>query len=851
LTQALLGLCLLALLAQPLDLYDTSAVGPLGDGRIIVPTNQVLSPAGTQVEFANRPTDACLSPDGEVLAVLNQKEITLIEINSATVVQRIPTGPLSYAGLAFLDNGKRMVASSAQSDLLFVTPSSQGSAQVERLRLSHSGRGDSVPCGLASSGDGARLYVTLNRSDALAAIEVASRSELWRCEVGKAPFGVTLAAGKAYVSNWGGRRPGPGEASEPAGKEGAGFVVVDPITRVAASGTVSVVDLSTGKPLSEIEVGLHPCAIVSNSSDTRVYVANANSDTVSVIDTESDSVIETISTRPSYATLFGTSPNGLALSPEEGRLFVANGSNNAICVVELSARARGTSGPETSRVLGFIPTAWYPAQVLLDKRRNQLCVVSVKGIGSRDQPRPQGFNVHDYRGSVSLIPLPSMQELANYTAAVEGNNRRERMLAAREPPRPEVKPRPVPERHGEPSVFKHVLYIIKENRTYDQVFGDMPEGNGMPGLCNFPEPVTPNQHKLAREFTLFDNLYCCGVLSADGHQWTDEAYVTDYIEKAFGDFPRSYPYWGGDALAYAPTGFLWDNALAQGLSLRVYGDFVRATLEPREATFVDILNDWREARQTVKITASASIASLEPYICPTFVGFPGTVPDVWRARQFLYEFRRFEAEGNLPNLMIMLLPNDHTAGTRPGMPTPRSAVADNDLALGQIVDVVSHSRFWPETCIFVIEDDPQDGWDHVDAHRTVGLVISPYTRRRYVDSTNYNQVSMVKTIEVILGLPPMNQLDATATPMWTCFTDIPDLTPYDHVSNLVPLDELNPPLTALKGQALEDALVSLSLPLDDIDAAPEEVFNRILWRATMGYEKPYPEQYAIRMGEKQ
>jgi len=334
----------------------------------------------------------------------------------------------------------------------------------------------------------------------------------------------------------------------------------------------------------------------------------------------------------------------------------------------------------------------------------------------------------------------------------------------------------VPERIGEPSVFKHVLYIIKENRTYDQVFGDMPQGEGDPDLCIFGEEITPNHHKLAREFVLLDNFYCSGVLSADGHQWTNEAYATDYIEKSFGGWPRSYPYWGGDAMAYAAGGFIWDNALAHAKTLRVYGEFVKATVcwkDPARKgrpSFTQCYRDYREGTGRIEIKATASIKTLEPHICPTAIGFPGIVSDQHRADQFIRELKEFEKKGELPNLMIMLLPNDHTAGTRPGMPTPAAMVADNDLALGRIVEAISRSKFWAETCIFVVEDDPQAGFDHIDGHRTVALVASAYTRRHFVDSTNYNQTSMVRTVEQILGLPPMNQLDGSATPMASCFT---------------------------------------------------------------------------------
>ena len=403
-----------------------------------------------------------------------------------------------------------------------------------------------------------------------------------------------------------------------------------------------------------------------------------------------------------------------------------------------------------------------------------------------------------------------------------------------------VEPVPVPQRPGEPSVFKHVLYIIKENRTYDQVFGDLPQGNGDTSLVHFGREVTPNHHALAETFVLLDNFYCSGVLSADGHQWTNEAYVTDYLEKMFGYFSRSYPYEGDDPLAFASTGFIWDGVLKRGLTFRDYGEFVRARITPNSATCKDIYADYLDDTVRVKVEATTELHTLRPYICPTFIGFPAKVQDVYRVREFLGEFREYEARGELPNFMIMLLPADHTAGTRPGFPTPRAMVADNDLALGRVVEAISHSRFWKETAIFVTEDDPQNGLDHVDGHRTVGFVISPYTPRGKVVSVNYSQVSMVRTIELILGLPPMNQLDLAARPMRECFTAQPDFSPYEALPNTIPLDEMNPELSEISGERLHWARVSLELPLDDIDEADETTFNRILWHSVKGYNTAYP-----------
>jgi hypothetical protein len=400
-------------------------------------------------------------------------------------------------------------------------------------------------------------------------------------------------------------------------------------------------------------------------------------------------------------------------------------------------------------------------------------------------------------------------------------------------------------------VFKHVVYIIKENRTYDQVLGDLKEGNGDPELCVFGQHVTPNQHKIAREFVLLDNTYCSGILSADGHQWTDTAFATDYMEKSFAGFPRSYP--DGmededvDALAYSPTGFIWDNAIAHGKTLRDYGEFaigITAWKDPQVKTapkFLDYYRDFVNQTGLIQIGSRPAIESLRPYICTNTIGWNMDVPDVFRAAQFIKELRQFERSGNLPELIIICLPNDHTSGTKEGSPTPAAQVADNDLAFGQIVEAISQSRFWKETCVFAIEDDPQDGWDHVSGYRTTAYVVSPYTRRRAVVHTNYNQTSLVRTIELILGLPPMNQMDATATPMFDCFTDQPDFTPYTAVTNNMPLDQMNPPKKAIKNPLQRHfASASAKLPLGQVDRCPEDLLNRIIWHAQKGSQAPYP-----------
>jgi hypothetical protein len=464
----------------------------------------------------------------------------------------------------------------------------------------------------------------------------------------------------------------------------------------------------------------------------------------------------------------------------------------------------------------------------------------------------EGFNTHQYHGSLSLVAVPDAEQLPELSAKVWENTHRERIQQAFQPPRSGQPPRPVPERIGEPSVFRHVVYIIKENRTYDQVFGALEGGNGDPSLCIFGEEVTPNHHQLARDFVLLDNTYCSGILSADGHQWSTSAMGTDYLEKSFAGWPRSYP--DGmdlddmDALSYAPTGFLWDNAVRHGVSLWNFGEFARPTcgwVDPERngsPSWADYWNEFLHGTGEVNISSQPSVESLRPYTPTNTVGWIMEVPDVWRARYITNQIAAWNEAGTMPQLVLICLPNDHTSGTRASSPTPAACMADNDLAFGQIVEALSHSRFWKDMVIFGIEDDPQNGWDHVSGYRTVAFCISPYARRRAVVSNLYNTTSVLRTIEQILGMLPMNQFDASAEPMFHCFTTEPDFTPFRALPNRVPLDQMNPEPKRVADRLLrQHALQSAQLNLQRVDACPEDVLNRILWHAMRGSQAPYPE----------
>ena len=814
--------------------FNNLKVGPQADGTILVPSNQLLRPAGFQIYLPGRPVDLALTPDGKFLLVKNKADLDLIRLSDRTILQSLPFNQsgASFTGICISPDGHRIYVTDAENRICIAEIDNSTIMQWKDpiLLPNPSIGGSPFPGGIALNGSGNKLYVTLSRNNTLAVVNLSDKSVM-EIPVGIAPYEVLLASEtKAYVSNWGGRRPVEGE---PVYKSSGSNVLVDPKTGIANNGSVSVVDLTRQEEVKNIETGLHPSGMILSPDHSKLYVACPNSDVVSVIDTKTDEVVENISVHKNEGAPFGSSPNDIAISPDGRFLFVANGTENSICVIETGTPAR---------ITGFIPVGWYPGSVLLDETGKNIYVANVKGIGSRNQlTERKGYNSHDNLGTVSIIPLPDKKKLQEMTETVALNNSMGQDRKDSNSSSVSRSKVPVPVVPGQPSLFKHVVYIIKENRTYDQVFGDFTQADGDTNLVQFGREVTPNHHLLAETFVLLDNFYCSGILSADGHQWTDEAYVTDYLEKSFGDFTRSYPYDGDDPLAYASSGFIWDNVISHGLTFRDYGEFVNAVIEPSNATFTEIYNDFKDGTNKIKIHAKANLDQLSPYLCPTYIGFPNKVSDQYRAAEFIKELKEFEKNGDFPNFIIMLLPANHTSGTRPGMPTPQASVADNDLALGQIVEAISSSKFWKETCILVTEDDPQNGLDHVDGHRTVGMVISPYTKRGAVISTYYSQINMVRTIENILGIPPMNQLDLSAEAMTDCFTGKADFTSYKAVKNNIPLDEINPALVSLSGDQLYWARKSIEQDLEDVDRIDDDVFNRIIWHAVKGYEVPYPD----------
>jgi DNA-binding beta-propeller fold protein YncE len=820
--------------------HQTLQVGPTGDA-VVVPTAQVIRAAGESIEFEGRPVDLVLSPDGSRLFVKNHNALAVIDTASWTTIQELPYPEgfgASMHGIAVTADAPRVYVTTAQAALLEASIGPDGSyAWAPAIPLPGiDGRENSHANGIALMVNDSYLVVCLSLNNALGIVNLGQRELIDSIEVGIAPYDVVVTKENAvaYVSNYGGRRAISADVTAPSG--GTPVVVDD--RGVASTGTVSVVGFLSGSEMFQIDVGLHPSDLELSADGARLFVANANSDTVTVIKTDEsapdiihEEVLHTIDVRPDPGLPFGSAPNALTL--ENGKLFVANGGNNAIGVFSLDGNWRTD---------GFIPAGWYPGGVV--SRGDTLYIANVKGVGSRSQRQgKRGLNSHNHRGSVTKVAVPDEQDLALYTQRVLRDARVPQALRALDRNQTAARPSPVPAHPGDPSVFEHIVYIIKENRTYDQVFGDLPQGDGDPELCVFGREATPNHHALAEQFVLLDNYYCNGVLSADGHSWATEGNVTDHLEKSFGGFTRSYTF-GDDPLTYSSSGFIWDNVIAHGLSFRNYGELSYATPQPGYSDFTAIWNDYSSGTGAITFTNKNGIENLRRYSCPDAPGWNMRIPDVLRADAFLKEFKEFERTGDFPNLVIIYLPQDHGSGTQPGYPTPRAHVADNDLAMGRIVDAISNSRFWPKTCIYVNEDDPQDGFDHVDGHRSLCLVVSPYTKRGKVLSHFYNQTSVLHTMALQLGMPPMNQFDSAAPVMRECFTARPDLTPFKVLPSNIALDEMNPELDALNDKERHWAKLSLGENFEQFDRADEDTLNRIIWHSVKGVDAPYPAHFA-------
>jgi len=794
---------------------STDAGNPIHDRTT---AGQWLRPAGQSWHTRGRALDLARSPDGSTLFVKTEDGLVLLDAKSWRSRQflKYPGEAGSWHGLALAADGRRIYLSGKKKSLFIATLGADGTAAwQEPITFGRGPAGLVQPDGVALNADASRACVCFGLHNTLGVVDLKTQALVREIPVGICPYDVVLSPDgrTAYVSNFGGRRAQAGDLTE----DSVGTDVPVDAHSLPVSGTVSVVDLEASRAVAEIPVGLHPAGMVLADAGRQLLVANANDDSVSVIDTATRREIRRLNVRPDPALPFGSLANALALSPDGRTLFVANAGNNAVAICDYN--------PEAVTVRGFVPVGWYPGGVLCAGK--SLYVANVKG-------GPDG-----YEGSVTRLPVPDAAALAAATRTVLAAGRIPEARRALEPADSgvAVAPVPVPAHLGEPSLIKHVVYIIKENRTYDSVLSDLPRGNRDPKLLTFGRAVTPNHHGLAEEFALLDNYYCNGVLSCDGHGWATQGIVTDYREKDWYPTARTYGF-GIDPLCYASGGFLWDCALLHGLSFRNYGETVREETTP-QSTWFDHYRTWKQTG-SVPSTRLPLAHTLQPYTSHDYPGWNLTIPDQYRADVFLRELAGFAAKGELPNLIVMHLPNDHAAGRNRHAPSVRAYLADNDLALGRIVEGLSHSPFWHDTCIFVNEDDPQDGLDHVDGHRSFCLVASPYARRGHTVTNFYNQSGVLHTICRMLGCPPPNQTVALSPTMEACFTPQPDWTPYVCRPNQIALDETNAPPTnarTAKFFAQTDRM-DFSQP----DLASEKLLNRMQWdEAHPGV--PYPARF--------
>jgi len=781
--------------------------GVLGSGITQLPNGWRIAPAGRHSPIGDLPLNMVWSPNGRYLIVTNNGwSRPALTVFDATNFYIKSTAPVDHAwlGLAWHPDGKRLFSSGAAQNVVnefvwngeVLKQGTQMTLGAPVLRptfetLQNAG----FIGGIAVTPDGRSLFAVHVLGTAVSMIDLSTGKVARTAQLAAEPYSALASAdGRLlFVSLWGGAK-------------------------------VLAFDATSLEARGEVAVGEHPNAMLQSRDGSRLFVACANTNAVWVVDLASQRATEQIGVALFPKAPPGTTPNALALSLDGRTLLVANADNNTVAVVDVSA-------PGASKVRGFIPTGWYPTGVTFDRDGKRIFVLSGKGLSPSANPRgPQpGTRGADgqyigglLQGALSEIPMPNdeaLEALTRRVYEVTPYDDKTKLTPAGAPV-----DSPIPGKVGDPSPIKYVFYVIRENRTYDQVLGDIPEGNGDPTLTIFGEQITPNAHALVREFVLLDNFYVDAEVSYDGHAFSTGAYATDVVEKIWptnygqrggiylseGRGPQRNPYGN---LSAPPQGYIWDMAKRAGVSVRSYGEFAH-----------------REAK-TGKIVAS--VPGLQGLVHPEYPPWDLSIADNARVDVWLKEFQNFERTGTLPRLSILRLGNDHTAGTQPRSWTPRSMVAENDAALGRVVEAVSRSRFWNESAIFVLEDDAQNGPDHVDAHRSPALVISPFAKRRVVDSTLYTTSGMLRTIELILGLEPMSQYDAAATPMYDAFQPTPVMTQYKALPARVPTDERNAS-TAWGAEA------SMRMNLREADLAPELELNEIIWRSIRGAHSPMP-----------
>ena len=809
---------------QSLETTGTPALpGARADGSTLLPSAWSLRPAGRQLPLGDFPVNLALHPSGRFAAILHAgygaHRIAIVDLKTEAVVTNVAL-PETWYGLAFSHDGRTLVASGAGDETLHVYAFVDGVVSDHRTIRLRPVKERGIPAGFAVSRDGATVYAANVWGHRISIVDLAQQTST----------DLRIGASAAVTTE---NLPKPSadfdlqaaEKRQQQTKDVAAATDPFPYSCVVdesrgrlyvslwAQAAVAVIDLKTRTEVARWPVQEHPNEMLLTRDGRRLFVANANRNTVSVLDPATGRAVETLSAAMTPDAPAGNTPDSLALSPDERLLFIANANVNNIAVFDVSE-------PGRSRSLGFIPAGWYPTSVRVTPDGRRLLIANGKGGSSFPNPKgPQpvaGHTTAEYigglmKGSLGIVDLPRDREaleaaLKGWTATALACAPKRTTAAADAAKLPPI---------------KYCIYLIKENRTYDQVLGDMPEGNGDPSLCIFPEKVTPNLHALAREYVLLDNFYCDGEVSADGHEWTMGAYATDFVEKTWplgyghnrsGKFP--YPSEGGFPIAAGSGGYLWDKAAEAGVSYRSYAEFCANT---------------GPAGTPVK----ARLPVLAGHIDEQYRAFDLNYPDVKRAERFAAELARFEREGDMPRLQVVRLGNDHTYGTSPGKLTPTAMVAENDVAVGRFIESLSRSRFWKETAVFIVQDDAQNGPDHVDAHRTTAYLVSPWTRGRGRDSTLYSTCSMLRTMELLLGLKPMTQFDAAATPMTASFVAAPDTTPFVARPAQVSLTATNNPLAW-------GAKASSRMNFAREDAADDLQLNEVIWRSVRGPDSPMP-----------
>jgi YVTN family beta-propeller protein len=764
--------------------------------RVHLPNGWSLTPVGKSLPLGDLPLNIAVSSTKKYIAVTNNgqstQSIQLIDPKTEKILDNVVILK-SWFGLKFSADEKILYASGGNDNWIL-----QYSIQHNKLVLKDSIKlGGKWPEKISPSGietdDGKKImYVLTKENNALYIIDLKTKKIKQQLSLGGEGYNCLLSPNKKelYITCWG-------------------------------CDKVLIFNTEDNNFSGEIQVGDNPNDLCLSKNGKYLFVANANDNSVSVIDIRQRKVLETLNTALYPDAPNGSTTNGLALSADEKILYIANADNNCLAVFDVSK-------PGFSKSKGFIPAGWYPTNVKVIGRK--IFVANGKGFSSK--ANPYGPNPTQrkedvvyrggdkrkpiavqyiaglFKGTLSIINEPTEKQLGIYSQAVYRNTpytKEKESIAEGETGNP------VPMKTGAASPIKYVFYIIKENRTYDQVLGDIKEGNGDPSLVLFGEKVTPNLHRLAREFVLLDNFYVDAEVSADGHNWSMAAYATDYLEKTwptgYGGRGGNYDGEGNRAIANNKNGFLWDHCKRAGISYRTYGEFA---------------DDYK-----------ANIPVLENHFCPYYTSWDQKIRDTTRVNQWKRDFDSLLSVNALPRFNTLRIINDHTEGLRKGRPTPFAHVADNDLAVGMFVDYLSRSPVWKESVVFVVEDDAQNGADHVDAHRSTAYVAGGFVKRKMVDHTMYSTSSMVRTIELILGIPPMSQYDAAATPMWRCFSAIPDLTAFQSVPPQTDITEKN---TAMN----EWQLRSEKFDLTKEDAVPDLEFNIVLWHAVKGESVPFP-----------